>query len=258
MPDKGTSKKVTEVVGGTSYAPPVPRPTRTPLPPPDKGKAGNLRLFAILAWIVAIGLEAGAIFFVLRKPPVNMTLLIILIVADFIFAVVGSMLWKRANRFDPASQQDKLKFFFQNQLGAIISIIAFLPLVLLILTNKDMNGKQKGLAGGVAIAALLVAAILGIDFNPPSQEQYAAQTAQVEQLSGNDVVYWTKSGTRYHLYSDCPHINTSKTDEIFKGTVAQARELKNITELCKTCEARAAKEKVLQTETPLQIPPEKK
>ncbi len=249
MPDKGTTKKVTEVVGGASSPSPAPRAARTPLPPPDKGKAGSLRLFAILSWIVAIGLEAGAIFFVLLKPPVNMTLLIVLIAADLIFAVVGSMLWKRANRFDPASQADKLRFFVQNQLGAIISIIAFLPLVILILTNKDMSGKQKSLAGGVAIAALVIAALLGIDFNPPSQEQYAAQTSQVESLSGADVVYWTKSGTRYHIYSDCPHINTAKTDEIFKGTVAQARELKNITELCKTCEARAAKEKAL-------IPPE--
>jgi len=47
--------------------------------------------------------------------------------------------------------------------------------------------------------------------------------------------------------SDCQHINTKKTDEIFEGTVAQARELKNISQLCKTCEERWKKEKALPT-----------
>jgi hypothetical protein len=119
-----------------------------------------------------------------------------------------------------------LRFFLQNQLGAIISIVAFLPLVILIFTNKDINGKQKGLVGAIAVIALLVAGIVGVDFNPPSQEQYAEQTARVESLSGANSVFWTKSGTSYHLYSDCSYINTVRTNEIFQGTVAQARELK--------------------------------
>ncbi|MDR1698698.1 MAG: hypothetical protein LBR75_02585, partial [Prevotellaceae bacterium] len=81
----------------------------------------------------------------------------------------------------------------------------------------------------------------GTDFNPPSVEEYSEQTSRVEQLTGGNNVYWTKSGTKYHIFDDCPRINTSRTDEIFNGTVAQARELKNITELCKTCEHRAEK-----------------
>ena len=35
--------------------------------------------------------------------------------------------------------------------------------------------------------------------------------------------------------------STDKTAEIFTGTVAQARELKNITELCNLCKTRAEK-----------------
>jgi len=46
------------------------------------------------------------------------------------------------------------------------------------------------------------------------------------------------------LYNDCPSINTKRTEQIYQGTVAQARELKNITELCKICEKRAEKEGV--------------
>ncbi len=257
MPDKGTNKKLTRVEGGAAQAASAAKEARPFVASEEsKGKAGRFRLFAIIAWIVAIGLEIGAIF-VLKKLPINTTWLIVLIAADLIFAVIGNLLWKKANRFDPASEKDKFKFFVQNQLGAIIAVIAFLPLVILIFTNKDLKGKQKGLVGAVAVIALLIAGFTGIDFNPPSQEQYAAQTAQVEQLTGQNHVFWTKSGTKYHLFSDCQHINTKMTNEIFEGTVAKARELKNITELCKTCEDRWNKEKILPGETTPDVEEEK-
>jgi len=256
MPDKGTTKKVTRVEGGAAAAATTAKEERTFVASSEsKAKAGSSRLLAIIAWIVAIGFEVGAIF-MLTKKPINITWLIVLIVADLIFAVIGNLLWKKANRFDPASEKDGFKFFIQNQLGAIIAVIAFLPLVILIFTNKDLKGKQKGIVGAIAVVALLIAGVTGIDFNPPSQEQYATQTAQVESLTGANSVFWTKSGTRYHLFSDCYHINTKKTDEIFNGTVAQARELKNINELCNTCEGRWTKEKVPPAEKTPEVAPE--
>ena len=216
--------------GGTTFVP----------TPESKAKAKKLRLFAWLAFIVAIAIQLYLIFGVLLNPPINMTILLIGIGINLIPALTGSYLWKKANRLDPASEKNPTKFFIQNQLGAIMGVLAFLPLVILIFLNKDMSGKQKGLAGGVAIIALLVAGISGVDFNPPSVEQYTEQTQRVERLNnGQNLVYWTKAGTRYHLYSDCSYINTNRTDEIFEGTVAQARELKNITELCSRCEANA-------------------
>jgi uncharacterized protein YacL len=240
------AKKITRVEGGVTPSASTGNETKPFIVTEEsKGKAKTIRILAIISWIVAIGLEVFAIL-ELRKVPVNTTILIVLIAADLIFAVAGSLLWKKSNRLDPASEKDKTKFFIQNQLGLIIGIIAFLPLVVLIFTNKNMSGKQKGLVGAIAVVALLIAGVTGIDFNPPSQEQYLEQTQQVETLNdGLNHVYWTKSGHSYHIYSDCSYINTDRTDEIFEGTVAQARELKNITDLCDRCANRAKKEKGL-------------
>ena len=241
-----TTKKITKVSGGEDTAP--QKPTFVPTAE-AKGKATQLRLFAVLLWVLAIAAEVGAILVLLKsaKPIVTNTWIwmIAFIVIDLILVIIGSGLWKKANRLDPASRQDTVKFFLQNQLGVIISVIAFLPLVVLIFTNKDLDGKQKGILGGIAAIALIIAGLASADFNPPSVEEYSAQTSRVEELTGGNNVYWTKSGTKYHIYEDCQHINTNRTDEIFNGTVAQARELKNITELCKTCENKAVKEKAL-------------
>ncbi|HOD14992.1 MAG TPA: hypothetical protein PK307_14355 [Spirochaetota bacterium] len=244
MADRGTSKKVTRVDGGDTSS---GSGTRTFVPTEDsKSRATRFRIIAIVCWVLAIGFEAGAIYILLKRPDLaNMMVWVIgLTVVDMVFAIIGSMLWKKSNRLDPASEKEPVKFFIQNQLGAFISIIAFLPLVIVVLTNKNLDKKQKAILGGVAGVALVIAAVAGIDFNPPSVEQYAEQTARVEDLTGRNFVYWTKSGTKYHVYSDCHAINKDVTDEIFEGTVARARELKNITELCNFCEKRAEKEKV--------------
>jgi Na+/proline symporter len=240
------AKKITRVEGGEPVSESAAKETRTFVPKEEsKTKATTLRIIAILSWMVAIAAEVYAIF-QLRKVPVNTTLLIIPIGMSLVFAVVGSVLWKKANRLVPASEKEPVKFFIQNQLGLIISIIAFLPLIVLIFTNKNLSGKQKGLVGTIGVIALLIAGTVGIEFNPPSQEQYLEQTKEVESLNnGVNLVYWTKSGHSYHLYSDCSYINTDRTDEIFEGTVAQARELKNITDLCDRCANRAKKEKGL-------------
>ncbi|HBG86180.1 MAG TPA: hypothetical protein DDW62_01370 [Marinilabiliaceae bacterium] len=237
-----TKKKVTRV-GDSSAAAPESKKSSFVASPESKSKARNLRIIAIIAWVIAIGCEVFAII-KLQEVPVSTAWLISLLVADLVFVVIGALLWKKANRLDPASKEDKFKFFVQNQLGLIIAIIAFLPLVILIFTNKNMDKKQKGLVGGIAVAALVIAGLFGVDFNPPSIEEYSEQTAEVEALNnGLNYVYWTKSGKSYHIFSDCSYINTDRTTEIFEGTVANARELKNITDLCNRCESRAIREK---------------
>src|SRR3546814_3691465 len=104
-----------------------------------------------------------------------MTWIIILIAIDLLLVIIGSVLWKKSNRLDPASERDKFKFFMQSQLGLVASVVAFLPLIIFILTNKNVDGKQKAILGGIAGVALVIAGVVGTDFNPPSVEQYTEQ-----------------------------------------------------------------------------------
>lgn len=215
----------------------------------NKGKATQLRVIAVVAWLLAIAAQLFAIWHILHTTPIKMWLVIVLIVVDLAFAIVGSVLWKKSNRLDPASEKNKLMFFLQSQLGLFTAIIAFLPLVIVIFTSKNLDGKQKGILGGIAVVGLLVAGFMGIDFNPPSIEQYTQESKRVEELMGKDYVYWTKSGKKYHLYKDCQHLKGDRTTEIFEGgSVADAyannSKIKpNAESLCKTCENRAVKEK---------------
>ena len=211
-----------------------------------KSKASQFRLFAILLWLIAIAGEVFAIMKLIHNE--TMIWLIVAIVVILILAVVGNLLWKKANRLDPPSEKDKVKFFLQSQLGVIMSALAFMPLVILIFMNKNIDGKTKGIAGSIAVVALLVAGITGTDFNPASVEKYTKQiNEQTDSLmqitNGVDHVYWTKAGNKYHIYKDCQHIKNS--DEIFDGTVKDAWESRHIDngELCKTCKARALREK---------------
>jgi hypothetical protein len=154
----------------------------------QESAATRLRIFAALAWIVAIATEVAGIV-LLRQHKFdhgNLPLLIGLLVVIAVFAIAGSLMWKAANKQDPARKSDTAKFFFQNQLGAIITVIAFLPLVALIFLDKDMDPKNKKIAGGVGAALAVLATVIGIDFNPPSVEQYTQDmNACASQIKAN-------------------------------------------------------------------------
>ena len=212
----------------------------------QKSAATRLRLFAALCWIVAIGGEiAGIYLFYQHKfdQPGNMPLLVGLLVGMAVFAIAGNLLWKAANRHDPARASDTFKFFFQNQLGAIITLIAFLPLVFLILTDKNMDPKTKKVAGSVGAVLAVLATLVGVSYQPPSVEQYtqdmnecatqirtgqattacspdvAAQAQEIatdsatvtsatksaEHPNGQDVVYWIAPENGAKKSSD-PHV----------------------------------------------------
>jgi len=213
----------------------------------DKKSAGTKRLIAWILWIVAIVIEGVAIWYLLTQvrgtnvdgePIPQPDWLIWALIGVFVvigaLTIIGSQLWKAANQADPASRQDGFRFFVQNQLGAFIPIIAFLPLIIVILLNKNIDGKTKGIAGAVGVVLLIVASLLGIEWNPNSQEgetqgQIVAEgqsdeyAAIVVALTGEDNVAWTPAGKVYHLCTDASAVQReSAANEIRVGTVADA------------------------------------
>ena len=205
------------------------------------------RIFAVILWVLAIACEVVGILNIFKKLALpdcfsQLTWLIILIVADLIFLVIGSMLWKKANHIDPISEKDKTKFWLWNNLGTIVAVLAFVPLIIIIFTNKDLDGKTKKIAGIVAIVALLIGGIASYDFNPVSSEQLEAARQEIlangnydTNKDGEPIVYWLEHSTKYHINKDCQHINRKGTsDEIKYGTIDAAFQ-NGLTEPCRTC-----------------------
>ncbi|HEU4705153.1 MAG TPA: hypothetical protein VFS45_05550 [Sphingomicrobium sp.] len=228
----------------------------------QESTAKRLRIFAALSWIVAIGGEITGIVLLYRNTfdQGNLGLLIGLLVGIAIFAIAGSLMWKAANKHDPARRSEKFKFFVQNQLGAIITLIAFLPLVVLIFMDKDMDPKNKKIAGGVGVVLAVVATMMGVSYNPPSVEQYtedmnscaaqiksnqpttacspevAAQAQEIardsstvaEATNGQDVVYWiapeagAKRSDHPLVFHLCKDVSPLRGKVVNRGSVTQA------------------------------------
>ena len=199
------------------------------------GNAKGLRIGAICLWVAAIAFELVAVFTLFGKINITfmntLTFLIILIVLDLICLVIGSQLWKKANHIDPASKKNKTKFWLWNNMGLIVAIFAFVPLIILLLTNKNLDKKTQTIAVIAACAALLIGGAASIDYNPVSAEEKQAAEANI---SGE--VCWTRYGKVYHIYVNdedwCQHLNNS--DTVIKGSVEEAIAAGK-TRLCKTC-----------------------
>ena len=197
------------------------------------GNAGGLRCGAIICWLVAICFEV--LGFLMYFGKINISFLptlagiIAVLVLDLIFVIIGSQLWKKANHIDPASEKNPVKFFLWNNMGVIVCILAFLPYIILILTDKQnkLDKKTKAIAVVVGIIALLIGGLASYDWNPISAEQKEA----AEQVITDDV-YWTPFGKVYHTSADCQHLNNS--DTLYEGTVEEAIAA-NKSRLCKTC-----------------------
>lgn len=196
------------------------------------GNATGLRIGAVALWVVAIALEVVAYLMLIGK--INFTFMstltqiIIALVADLVFVIIGSQLWKKANHIKPASEKNKVLFWLWNNMGLIVCTIAFLPFVILALTNKQADKKTKAIATVVAVVALLIGGVASYDFNPVSQEE---QEAAME-VFGEDLVYWTPFGKVYHTNTECQALNHS--DTLVEGDVEQAIAA-NRTRLCSFC-----------------------
>ena len=213
--------------------------------PEDQKKAKGLRITAVLLWIVGIALEVLAFFLLIDyfHLPNTIYFAIAALVVDLIAVVIGSLLWKRANRLDPASKKNPVKFWLWNNMGLFASLIAFLPFIIVVLMNKELDVKSKRLAAIVAVVALLISGATGIDWNPVSAEDKIASQLSADGL-GNGEVYWSRFGKKYHFYSDCSSL--SRSEELTRGTVNEAFAAGRDS-LCKICEKRCQDEGHLVT-----------
>ena len=213
-----------------------------------KGRASSKRIIAVLCWLAAVCFEVLAIIRLLGKGILvnaisnDVTFVIICIAIDLIFAIIGSLFWKKANHIDPASSKQPVKFWINNNLGLFVAIVAFLPLVIFILTNKDLDKKNKTILTTVAVAALAIAGLVWVDRNPVSLEDLELDKAKIELVNPDGIVWVVEdagSSHKYHLSDDCYHIKNRETEAI---TIEEAYE-RSITDMCNDCYKKALKEK---------------
>ena len=229
MAEKKTKKYVSADNGQQTAAP--EKKARKVKEAAPVGNAGGLRTGAVVLWVLAIVMEVMALLVVIGK--VNLKFmptlyqLIAFLVLDLIFVIIGAQLWKKANRIDPVSEANKLKFWLWNNMGVIVCVIAFVPIIILMLTNKNLDKKTKTIATVVAIIALLIGGVCSYDFNPVSEEQ---QQAAISAVTGD--VFWSPFGKVYHTHDDCQALNQS--DTLTYGTVEEAIAA-NRTRLCSFC-----------------------
>ena len=195
------------------------------------GNATGLRIGAVVLWLAALGLEVLAYLVLIGT--LNWTFMpslwqvIGFLVLDLVCVIVGSQFWKKANHIKPASEKNKLLFWLWNNMGLIVCALAFIPFVILALTNKETDKKTKAIATVVAIIALLIGGVASYDFNPVSEEQQQAAMAAI-----STDVYWSPFGKVYHTHDDCSSLNQS--DTLTYGDVEQAIAA-NRTRLCSFC-----------------------
>ena len=196
------------------------------------GNAGGLRALAILFWVLAIGCEVLALLFLfgqLNLIPKNPQILWIpALILDLVFVIIGSQFWKKANRIKPASKKNPTLFWLWNNMGLIACCVAFLPFVILVLSNKNLDKRTKVIATIAGAVALLIAGAASYDYNPISQEQLNAAEATI-----TGEVYWTPYGKVYHTDMGCQALTNTET--LTKGTVEEAVAA-NRTRLCHFCE----------------------
>lgn len=194
------------------------------------GSALPFRIGAAVLWVLGIVCEIMAVLVMngtLFLPgPGASTWLIIFLVVDLVMVVMGSQLWKRANHLAPASKENKLSYWVQTELGVIVAAIAFAPVILLLLTNKDLDKGTKKAGAIVAAIALVAAVASGIDYHPATQEDLDQAEAGAAVLSDDGLAYWTPFGEVYHFNPDCQYLKNSGT--IYSGTVQDALDAKRM------------------------------
>jgi len=221
-----------------------------------EGATGK-RVAAICFWVLAVACELVAIMNLTGKwylpsliaglPDNPLIYLIAFLVLDLVFLIIGSQFWKKANHIDPASEKNKVMFFLQNQMGLIMSIICFVPFIVMLLKNDKegtlaLSKKNKTVVLVVACVALLLGGLLSVDWDPISAEQKTEAIAN----HGTDTIYVTQWGHCYHYYADCQSLTRSNPylvhdAEWYDGSMSEIEAAidQGYTKLCSFCARQA-------------------
>jgi hypothetical protein len=195
-----------------------------------QGRASGFRVGAVILWLLAIAFEVLVILILNQTIYIapQMVWIIVGIAIDLVLVIIGSLLWKKSNDIDPASDDNKLKFFLWNNMGIIAAVAAFLPLIILLLKDKKLDPKMKKIVTAIAGVALLIAVAFSIDWNPTSENDLKEAQAGI----GDGTVYWTMFGKSYHEDEDCHTIRDSLNK--YSGTIEEAFEA-NRNDPCDFC-----------------------
>jgi len=209
--------------------------------PEAKAQAKQYRMYAFGLWALALILQVVAIMKLISDNTI--VLMIVAIVGILAIAFFGGRFWKKSNKLDPASEKNALKFLLQNQLGAIMGVLCFLPMVISIFTSNNITGKNKAILGSAASAAMVAAGVSGAEFDSASIEKYSKEIEEQNMAASNlninsNNVFWSKAGNKYHAFDDCQYI---KGKALSNGSIKESWEQKGISELCKVCAKKAGK-----------------
>ena len=210
--------------------------------PASVGNGTGLLIGAIVLWVCAIAFEVLALLTAISKmfPDMGSTpriiVTIVFIALDLICLIIGSQLWKKFTRIHPASEKNKLKCWLGNNLGVIVTAFAFIPFIILVLTNKNADKRTKAFATVAAVIALLIGGLSSYNWNPISQEQLQAA---VDNIKGE--VYANPKSDVYHI-DDCNYIRVgNRLDGEIKDTVIKFANVETAIKdggcirLCKAC-----------------------
>ena len=201
-------------------------------------EVGNKRTIAIVLWVAAILFEVLAVMSLMQSSPLYGKLpgnplvwMVAFLILDLICVIIAGQLWKQANHIDPPSEANKVSFFLKSQLGAILAAVAFVPVIILMLTDENADPQTKKIGAIAAAIALAIGMGTSIDYHPVSAEDLA-EAEETAIALGDGTVYWTPYGHVYHLNPDCQAIVNSP--DIYQGDVQAAFEAGR-TRACKFC-----------------------
>ncbi|MCL1790628.1 MAG: hypothetical protein FWG40_04635 [Peptococcaceae bacterium] len=194
-----------------------------------KGNPMLFRMIAVVLWILGLACEVVGILVILEKLTMpgfsSIVWLVIALVLDLVFVVSGSLLWKRANKIDPPSEKNKVEFFIKTQLGAIIAVIAFFPILVILLMDKNMDKKAKTWISILAGICLVIAVGLSIDYDPISLEDLEQMRVNADNSDfGTGIVQWSKNSKVYHTWIDCSSLKRIKEENLTESDVDDAFE----------------------------------